>query len=111
MSLSFETVAHATAAQAGKPASFAVALLAIGVWASTGPFMDYSDTWQLIANTGTTLITFAMMFLLQATQTRDTKALQAKLDELIHATEGARDELTRAEERNEAELETLRRRA
>ncbi|MEZ2127388.1 MULTISPECIES: low affinity iron permease family protein [unclassified Sinorhizobium] len=68
---------------AGKPAAFILALLSVIVWATTGPIFDYSETWQLVVNTGTTIITFLMVFILQNAQTRDTKAIQAKLNELI----------------------------
>ena len=97
-------VAHAT----GKPVTFALAFLVILVWAVTGPIFHYSDTWQLIINTGTTIITFLMVFLIQNTQNRDGAALQAKLDELIRATQDARDAYMGIEKLDETEVEKLR---
>jgi low affinity Fe/Cu permease len=97
-------VAHAT----GKPITFAVAVLIILVWAVTGPIFHYSDTWQLIINTGTTIVTFLMVFLIQNTQNRDGAALQAKLDELIRATQDARDAYMGIEKLDEPEVEKMR---
>ena len=77
--------------QAGKASTFVAALALLVVWAVSGPLFGWSDTWQLIINTGTTIITFLMVFLIQNTQNRDTEALHLKLDELIHATKGARE--------------------
>lgn len=79
----FSRFASIVSEWAGKPATFVLALFAVIVWAATGPIFDYSETWQLVVNTGTTIITFLMVFILQNAQTRDTKAIQAKLDELI----------------------------
>src|SRR4030088_2237131 len=73
----------------GRPLALLIAFLVIVVWAATGPIFKYSDTWQLVINTGTTIITFLMVFLIQATQTRDAEAVQVKLDELLRATAGA----------------------
>ena len=78
------------------------------IWAATGPLFDYSDTWQLVINTGTTVATFLMLFVLQHTQNRDAAALQAKLDELIHVTDKARDELMHIEEKTEDEVRAMR---
>ncbi len=105
----FSRIAHSAAEQAGRPHAFIAALLLIVGWLVTGPLFDFSDTWQLIINTGTTIITFLMVFLLQNSQNRDTKAIQLKLDELIHATKGARDSLMDLEDRSDDELQELKR--
>jgi low affinity Fe/Cu permease len=101
----FSKFANATARLSGKPITFVLATLTVILWAATGPYFHYSDTWQLVINTGTTIITFLMVFLIQNTQNRDTMALQLKLDELIRATEGARNELVGVEEAPEEEIE------
>ncbi len=87
----FNNFATKTSTAAGQPLTFVIALTVIIVWAVTGPMFGYSDTWQLIINTGTTIITFLMVFLIQNTQNRDSTALQAKIDELLRAVEGARE--------------------
>jgi low affinity Fe/Cu permease len=100
--------AHWMAHQAGKASTFIVALALLVVWAVTGPLFGWSDTWQLIINTGTTIITFLMVFLIQNTQNRDTEALHLKLDELIHATKGARDSAMELEDKSEEQLDAIK---
>ena len=92
----------------GHPGSFIVALIIIIVWGVTGPFLGFSDTWQLVINTGTTIVTFLMVFLIQNTQNRDTTAIQVKLDELIRAIENANNALLDLEELDEKDLERIR---
>ena len=104
----FTRMAKATARVSGKPVTFGLAVGTIIVWGVTGPIFGYSDTWQLVINTGTTIVTFLMVFLIQNTQNRDTEALQVKLDELIRVTKAARNDLVGVENKSEAELEHLR---
>jgi low affinity Fe/Cu permease len=92
----------------GHPAAFALALLIVLLWAVTGPLFNFSDTWQLVINTGTTVITFLMVFLIQNTQNRDSQAVQLKLDELIRATQGAHNALLDLEELSDRELADTR---
>ena len=101
----FARFARSVADASGQPATFLVAIVLIFVWAVSGPLFDFNDTWQLTVNTGTTIVTFLMVFLIQNTQNRDSKAMQAKLDELIKASEGARNAVLDMEKVDEAELE------
>jgi low affinity Fe/Cu permease len=101
----FTRFAKGTSMAAGKPITFIGAASVIVIWGITGPIFHYSDTWQLVINTGTTIITFLMVFLIQNTQNRDSMAVQLKLDELINAIEGARNEMIKAEDLDEADLE------
>jgi low affinity Fe/Cu permease len=103
----FSRFAHETAHLAGKPVAFIVAVVAVLAWAATGPLFGFSDTWQLVINTSTTIITFLMVFLIQHTQNRDTMALQVKLSELIIAVQGAKNSIAVAEDLSEEELERL----
>ena len=91
-----------------RPATFLLAVAVVVVWAVTGPLFGFSDTWQLVINTGTTIVTFLMVFLIQATQNRDTLALQLKLDELILATKNARNHIVGIEEASDEEIESAK---
>jgi low affinity Fe/Cu permease len=104
----FTVVAGRIAAVTGQPIAFIVAVLLIVAWGVTGPFFDYSDTWQLIVNTTTTIVTFLMVFLIQNSQNRDAAAMQAKLDELIRAVENARTQFIGIEHRSDTEIELIR---
>ena len=99
--------ASRTAHLAGKPLTFLIAVAVVLAWAISGPFFGFSDTWQLVINTSTTIVTFLMVFLIQNTQNRDTLALQLKLAELIIAMHGAKNKIATAEDLSEEDLERL----
>jgi low affinity Fe/Cu permease len=105
---SFNHWAKWTSRVSGHPGTFGLAVAVILAWAVTGPIFHFSDTWQLVINTGTTIITFLMVFLIQNTQNRDSTAMQIKLDELIRALQGAHNELVDLEELTEEELEHMK---
>jgi low affinity Fe/Cu permease len=104
----FLRFARRTAHTLGSPYAFAAALAVVVVWAATGPLFGFGDTWQLVINTGTTIVTFLMVFLIQNTQNRDAEAVQVKLDELIRAVEGADNSLLDMDELKDDELERIR---
>lgn len=105
----FTAFASGVARASGKPSAFAVCVIVVVIWAISGPFFHYSDTWQLIINTGTTIVTFLMVFLIQNTQNRDGAAIQAKLDELVRSS-AAQNRYIGVENLTEGELDELRKR-
>jgi len=104
----FTRLTKSTARAAGRPLAFTVAVGVLLTWAVTGPIFRFSDTWQLVINTGTTIVTFLMVFLIQSTQNRDGEAIQVKLDEIIRALDSANNELLDMEEMEEAELDQIK---
>lgn len=104
----FTSIAGKIAALSGKPLTFILAMSAVIVWAITGPMFGFSEVWQLVINTGTTIVTFLMVFLVQNTQNRDASAMQAKLDELLRAVEQARCDFIGIEHLTDVEIEKIR---
>jgi low affinity Fe/Cu permease len=104
----FNWCATQTSMAAGHPLTFGLAISIVIVWAVTGPFFDYSDTWQLVINTGTTIVTFLMVFLIQNSQNRDAAAMQAKLDELLRAVDKAREQFIGIEHLTDEQIELVR---
>jgi low affinity Fe/Cu permease len=104
----FTAIANGIARFVGDPVAFILAFLTVVVWAVTGPMFHYSDTWQLVINTGTTIVTFLMVFLIQNSQNRDAAAMQAKLDEIIRAIEEARGQFIGIEHKTDKEIQEIR---
>jgi low affinity Fe/Cu permease len=105
----FQQFARVAARAVGRPVAFCIALCTILIWAILGPIFHFSDTWQLVINTATTIVTFLMVFLIQNTQNRDSEAIQIKLDELLRATEGCHNAVLDIEELSEDELDQIKR--
>ena len=103
----FRTFSQRTSSTAGSPVGFGLAVGVVVVWALTGPFFGYSDSWQLVINTGTTIVTFLMVFLIQNTQNRDTRAVHLKLDELLRSVQDARNSMLDLEHLTDDELDRL----
>ncbi len=110
LSTAFKRFASGASRATGKPITFVLAALIVAVWAFSGPVFGYSDTWQLVINTGTTIITFLMVFLIQNTQNRDSEAMHVKMDEVIRALEGAHNGLLDLEELDDEKLDKIRQR-
>jgi low affinity Fe/Cu permease len=106
----FQRLANAASRATGRPLTFALAVAVVVAWAVTGPLFHFSDTWQLVINTGTTIVTFLMVFLIQNTQNRDSEAMHVKMDELIRALEGAHNALLDLEELGDKQLDEVRER-
>ena len=106
--MKFQKFSQALAIKSGSPKTFAMAIFVIAVWAATGPYFHYNDTWQLIINTSTTIITFLMVFLIQNTQNRDNDILHIKIDELLRATKDAQNAVLNLDGLDEKELKTIR---
>ena len=104
----FDRFARWIEQQVGSPITFVMAVAVVLIWAISGPFFGWSDTWQLVINTGTTIVTFLMVFLIQSTQSRDTRALHLKLDELIRVNQAARNSLLNLEDMSEAEIQEVK---
>jgi len=104
----FRNFARGAARWTGRPIAFALAVIFIRIWLVTGPIFHFSDTWQLVVNTATTIVTFLMVFLIQNTQNRDSEAVQLKLDELLRSTQGAHNTLLEIEELSEKELDDIK---
>lgn len=104
----FSRAAHWVSQQCGHGGTFVIAIVIVIAWAATGPMFDYSNTWQLVINTGTTIITFLMVFLIQNTQNRDTAAIQLKLDELIRSNKDASNAMLAIEDKAEDELRAMK---
>ena len=107
MAEGFRRFASGISQAMGTPQMFAVAFAVIVCWAACGPYFHYSDTWQIVINTGTTIVTFLMVFILQSTQNRDARALHLKLDELIRAKKSARNEFAALEQASDADIDRL----